>query len=150
MKRLFITLVAMLLAAAALHAQESLFDKYADREGVTTVFISKRMFDMMKGIEGADIDLGKLSGKINNMQILTCEDADIAKEVREDIKGINRKSGYEELMRVRDEGDRITIYAKEDKDGNDYVLVVDEADALTLIQINGQLTLEELRALADG
>ena len=105
---------------------------------------------MMKGIEGADIDLGKLSGKINNMQILTCEDADIAKEVREDIKGINRKSGYEELMRVRDEGDRITIYAKEDKDGNEYVLVVDETDALTLIQINGQLTLEELRALADG
>ena len=92
MKRLFITLVAMLLVAAALPAQENLFDKYADREGVTTVFISKRMFDMMKGIEGADIDLGKLSGKINNMQILTCEDADIAKEVREDIKGINRKS----------------------------------------------------------
>ena len=53
-------------------------------------------------------------------------------------------------MRVRDEGDRITIYAKEDKDGNEYVLVVDETDALTLIQINGQLTLEELRALADG
>ena len=55
MKRLFITLVATLLVAAALPAQENLFDKYADREGVITVFISKRMFDMMKGIT-AQID----------------------------------------------------------------------------------------------
>lgn len=150
MKRLFITLIATLLVAIALPAQENVFEKYADREGVTTVYISKKMFGMMKDFKSEDLNLGELSGKINNLQILTCEDKNIADEVRKDIAHINPKNGYEELMRVRDEGDRVTIYVKEDKGDNEYVLIVDEPDSLTLIQIIGQLTLEELQALANG
>ena len=144
MKRLFITLVATLLVALTLSAQENVFEKYADTEGVTTVYISKKMFNMMKDVKSEDLNLGTLSGKINDMQILTCEDKGTVAKLRKDIAYISPDNGYEELMRVREEGERITIYAKEGKKENEYILLVDDSEELVLIQINGQLTLEEL------
>lgn len=147
MKRLFITLVATLLVALTLPAQENVFEKYADTEGVTTVYISKKMFNMMKDVKSEDLNLGTLSGKINDMQILTCEDKDTAAKLRKDIAYISPDNGYEELMRVREEGERITIYAKEGKKENEYILLVDDSEELVLIQINGQLTLEELQSV---
>ena len=147
MKRLFITLVATLLVALTLPAQENVFEKYADTEGVTTVYISKKMFNMMKDVKSEDQNLGTLSGKINDMQILTCEDKDTVAKLRKDIAYISPDNGYEELMRVREEGERITIYAKEGKKENEYILLVDDSEELVLIQINGQLTLEELQSV---
>lgn len=147
MKRLFITLVATLLVALTLPAQENVFEKYADTEGVTTVYISKKMFNMMKDVKSEDLNLGTLSGKISDMQILTCEDKDTAAKLRKDIAYISPDNGYEELMRVREEGERITIYAKEGKKENEYILLVDDSEELVLIQINGQLTLEELQSV---
>ncbi len=147
MKRLFITLIATLLVAIALPAQENVFDKYADGEGITSVYISKKMFGMMKDMKSEDLNLGTLSGKISNMQILTCENPDTAARLRKDIAYINPDNGYEELIRVREEGERVTIYAKEGKKENEYILLVDESDELVLIQINGQLTLEELQSI---
>ena len=149
MKRLFITLVATLLVAIALPAQENVFDKYADSEGVSTVYISKKMFSMMKDMKSEDLNLGTLSGKISNMQILTCEDKDTAARLRKDIAYINPENGYEELLRVREEGERVTIYAKEGKKENEYILTVDEPDEIVLIQLNGQLTLEELQGIVN-
>ena len=149
MKRLFITLVATLLVAIAVPAQESVFDKYADSEGVSTVYISKKMFSMMKDMKSEDLNLGTLSGKISNMQILTCEDKYTAARLRKDIAYINPENGYEELLRVREEGKRVTIYAKEGKKGNEYILIVDEPDEIVLIQLNGQLTLEELQGIVN-
>lgn len=149
MKRLFITLIATLLVAIALPAQENVFDKYADSEGVSTVYISKKMFSMMKDMKSEDLNLGTLSGKISNMQILTCEDKDTAARLRKDIAYINPENGYEELLRVREEGERVTIYAKEGKKENEYILIVDEPDEIVLIQLNGQLTLEELQGIVN-
>lgn len=149
MKRLFITLVATLLVAIALPAQENVFDKYADSEGISTVYISKKMFSMMKDMKSEDLNLGTLSGKISNMQILTCEDKDTAARLRKDIAYINPENGYEELLRVREEGERVTIYAKEGKKENEYILIVDEPDEIVLIQLNGQLTLEELQGIVN-
>ena len=147
MKRLFITLVATLLVALTLPAQENVFEKYADTEGVTTVYISKKMFNMMKDVKSEDLNLGTLSGKINDMQILTCEDKDTVAKLRKDIAYISPDNGYEAMMRVREEGERITIYAKEGKKENEYILLVDDSEELVLIQINGQLTLEELQSV---
>lgn len=149
MKRLFITLVATLLVAITLPAQENVFDKYADSEGISTVYISKKMFSMMKDMKSEDLNLGTLSGKISNMQILTCEDKDTAARLRKDIAYINPENGYEELLRVREEGERVTIYAKEGKKENEYILIVDEPDEIVLIQLNGQLTLEELQGIVN-
>ena len=47
MKKVLIAWIIVLLASTGLHAQENFFEKFADRKGVTSVYISKRMFGMM-------------------------------------------------------------------------------------------------------
>ena len=45
-------------------AQNKLFDKYADMDDVTSVYISKKMFQMMPVMETAGLNLANLKGKI--------------------------------------------------------------------------------------
>ena len=145
MKRFTLILITVLLATAGLYAQDNFFEKFADRQGVTSVYISKKMFGLMKNIDTGDVNLNNLSGKINSLQLLSCENREVAAEIRKETAHIRQNNGYEELMRIKDEGDRIVIYVKEGKKENEYVLVIDDADEFTLIQLNGQLTLEELQ-----
>ncbi len=147
MKKVFITWIFVLLACAGLHAQESFFEKFADRKGVTSVYISKRMFGMMKNIDSGNINLANVAGKINSMQILTCENKSVADELRKETTHIKPENGYEELIRVREEGERVTIYVKEGSKENEYVLLIDEQDEFTIILLNGQLTLEEIQGV---
>ncbi|WP_294631896.1 DUF4252 domain-containing protein [uncultured Bacteroides sp.] len=147
MKKVFITWIFVLLACAGLHAQESFFEKFADRKGVTSVYISKRMFGMMKNIDSGNINLANVAGKINSMQILTCENKSVADELRKETAHIKPENGYEELIRVREEGERVTIYVKEGSKENEYVLLIDEQDEFTIILLNGQLTLEEIQGV---
>lgn len=147
MKKVFITWIFVLLACAGLHAQESFFEKFADRKGVTSVYISKRMFGMMKNMDSGNINLANVAGKINSMQILTCENKSVADELRKETAHIKPENGYEELIRVREEGERVTIYVKEGSKENEYVLLIDEQDEFTIILLNGQLTLEEIQGV---
>lgn len=145
MKKVLIAWIIVLLASTGLHAQENFFEKFADRKGVTSVYISKRMFGMMKNIDSGNINLANVADKISGLQILSCENKTVADELRKETAHINRENGYEELMRVREEGERVTIYVKEGKKENEYVLLVDEPDEFVIILLNGQLTLEELQ-----
>ena len=43
-------------------AQNKLFDKYADMDDVTSVYISKKMFQMMPVMETAGLNLANLKG----------------------------------------------------------------------------------------
>ena len=52
-------------------AQNKLFDKYADMDDVTSVYISKKMFQMMPVMETAGLNLANLKGKIEGLQVLT-------------------------------------------------------------------------------
>lgn len=145
MKKVLITWIIVLLACTGLHAQANFFEKFADRKGVTSVYISKRMFGMMKNIDSGNINLANVADKISGLQILSCENKSVADELRKETAHINRENGYEELMRVREEGKRVTIYVKKGKKENEYVLLVDEPDEFVIILLNGQLTLEELQ-----
>ena len=151
MKRLFITLVATLLVAIALPAQENVFDKYADSEGVSTVYISKKMFSMMKDSNSntGDINIDKVAKKLTGLQILSSENPDASSLLRKETAFINPKNGYEELMRVKDEGERMFIYMKEGKETNEYILLVDENKEFTVIILEGKLTVDEVRGIVN-
>lgn len=147
MKKTIIISIIVLLASAGLHAQESFFDKFADRKGVTSVYISQKMFSMMKDIDNDEINLAGIADKINSLQILSCDNKAVADELRKETAHIRRDNGYEELMRIREEGERVTIYTKEGAKENEYVLLVDEPDEFTIILLNGRLTLEEIQGV---
>lgn len=144
MKRLILTLITALLMGSALRAQEDIFEKFADRKGVTTVYISKKMFSLMNGYNNGSINLNNIGSKISGLQILSCEDKTVIPEIRKEAARI-KTDGYEVLMRIKEEGEHVTIYTKEGKEENQYILLADEPQEFTIIMLNGKLTLEELQ-----
>ena len=80
MKRILI-FAALFLIPVLIRAQnapvDALFDKYAGKDGFTTVYISKYMFDMFRSDEAEDQEaeeLNQVLGKLNSIKILTVED----------------------------------------------------------------------------
>lgn len=148
--RLFIILIGVVLATFSLNAQNR-FDKIAEMEGVTSVYVSPKMFSMMKDSNSntGDINIDKVAKKLTSLQILSSENPDASSLLRKETAFINPKNGYEELMRVKDEGERMFIYMKEGKETNEYILLVDENKEFTVIILEGKLTVDEVRGVVN-
>jgi len=56
MKRITI-IILMTVLCGICHAQDALFRKYADVNGISTVYISKSMFRMMPNIKAGNKDI---------------------------------------------------------------------------------------------
>ena len=69
--------------------------------------------------------------------------------MRKETAFINVNNGYEELLRVKEGAERVFIYMKENKDANEYVLLVDEGKEFVIIVLEGKLTLDEVRGLVN-
>lgn len=75
MKRIYIITLLLSLCSLVSYAQNSFFDKFADMDGVTSVYISKAMLSMMPNMKAEGINIGEVAGKLDHIQILTCEKA---------------------------------------------------------------------------
>ena len=151
MKRIYIFSLLLTLGALFCQAQQSFFDKYAEMDGVTSVYITKSMLKMFPSMSGTinGVDVGNLANKLENIQILSADDSNIIEQLRKETKYINTKNGYEELMRVRDDGDKTTIYFKERKKNSEFILMTDEGDEFTIISIIGDLTLKDIQEMTN-
>ena len=85
MKRTYIITLLLSLCSLFTYAQESFFDKYADMEGVTSVYISKAMLSLMPDMKTEEIYIGELASKLDNIQILNCEKASVTAQIKKDI-----------------------------------------------------------------
>ncbi len=151
MKRTYIITLLLSLCSLVGYAQDSLFDKFSDMEGVSSVYISKTLLSMMPDVEADGIDIGKIANKLESIQILSCEKPALIDQLRKETAFISPKNGYEELMRVKEDGELTTIYLKKLKsDLKEFVLRIDEKDdEFTLIVITGSLTAEEIKGIID-
>ena len=151
-KRTYLLTILLTLGTLFCHAQQSFFDKYAEMDGVSSVYITKSMLKMFPDMSGKinGVNVGSIANQLDNIQILSCEEAGIIEQLRKETKDINTKNGYEELMRIRDDGDKTTIYFKEKKNGNsEFVLITDEKDEFTIISIMGNITLQEMQKMVN-
>ena len=160
MKRLILSALVAIVALAA-HAQHDDFEIYADLEGVTSVYISKTMFKLMQGlpmeIGTDDVDMGKIIGKLDGLYILTTEEPEIMEALRKETAFITKSddfeciksktktkeyvsrsenNGYEEIVRIKEDGQKVAIYMKEEEDARtEYVVIVDSPDDEYVIMI---------------
>ena len=150
MKRLILSVLIAITAFAA-HAQHDYFDKYADLEGVTSVYVSKAMFKFIQGlpIESDDVDMSGIIKKLDGLYILTTEEPEIMEALRKETAFINKKEGYEELMRVKEDGEKVTIYMKEQKNARtEYVLIMDSTDEEFVVMIfSGTMQPEDVQGI---
>ena len=153
MKRTLIIALLALLCSVCSYGQQSYFDKYAEMEGVTSVYITKSMLSLFpKGQTNVNgVNIGNIASRLDNIQILSTDEQPIVDKLRKETSHINTRNGYEELMRVREDGEKTTIYFKDSKkDKKEFVLLVDEKDEFTIISIVGDLTLQEIQGIVNN
>ena len=146
-------LFAILMCCTSIaFAQNKLIDKYADMDGVTSVFISKTMLQMMPNMKTEGLDIGGIAGKLESIVILTSEKAAISNMMKSEMHNYTRNKRYEELMRVRDEGSHVTIYIKKkaNKKIGELVMFVDEKPEFVFIQMTGDMTLQDIQNITKG
>ena len=153
MIRIFIITLLTTLCSICSYGQQSFFDKYAEMEGVTSVYITKSMLSLFpKGQTSVNgVNIGNIASRLDNIQILSADEQPIIDKLRKESSSINTRNGYEELMRVREDGEKTTIYFKDGKkDKKEFVLLVDEKDEFTIISIVGDLTLQEIQGIINA
>jgi hypothetical protein len=124
-----------------------LFDKYADTDGVTSVYISKAMFRMMPNIENMELNLGNMNEKIESLYILTTEKKELIPAMRKDVLQLIKKD-HEELMRVRDGSTKVTFYASVKGDlVGDLLMLSDTESEFIVIQLSGNFTLQDIQEI---
>ena len=117
MIRIFIITLLTTLCSICSYGQQSFFDKYAEMEGVTSVYITKSMLSLFpKGQTSVNgVNIGNIASRLDNIQILSADEQPIIDKLRKETSVINTQKVYEELMRVREDGEKTTIYFKEGK-----------------------------------
>lgn len=141
------------LCSVCSYGQQSFFDKYAEMDGVTSVYITKSMLSLFpKGQTNVNgINIGDIASRLDNIQILSTDEQPIVDKLRKETSHINTRNGYEELMRVREDGEKTTIYFKDSKkDKKEFVLLQDAKNEFTIISIVGDLTLQEIQGIVNN
>src|SRR5690606_11147707 len=143
-----VILLAIIIAPVMSFGQ-SIFDKYEDMDGVTSVIINQKMFSMLAsiGIEAdnpedqAFMDMAK---KVTGLKVFTTGNEKTASELNSTVKGYLASTKLEELMRIKDGNQTVNFYVKEGKDENhvkELLMVINGLKEMTKgedITINGK------------
>jgi len=145
MKKL-ILLVVIAVAATAVYGQKSidaLFDKYAGKDGFTTVTINGNLLKMA-GCLGEDE--GSMPGNVTEIRILTQEDKDMNVDnfYNMVIKDIDL-SLYEEFMNVKESGQQVKMLVRAEGNTFKEFLLISGGEDNALIQIKGSMNLDEAK-----
>lgn len=147
MKKL-VLIIAIALAPVVTFGQ-SLFDKYEDLDGVTSVVVNQKMFNMLAQIDvqtddpEADEFLNMVK-KLDNLKVLTTGDAKVSGQMKADVDKYLKTANLEELMRIKDGDQTVNFYVKNGKDENhvkELLMFVNGLKELTKnqdITINGE------------
>ena len=145
----FIIAGLCLLCANIGFAQNKLFEKYADMDGVTSIYISKAMFQMMPNMTSTvrGIDLEDMKGKIESLQLVSTEKKDKVDQMKKEFAQLITNQ-HEELMRVKEDDTNIRIYSLMRGDlVKELIMLIEEDDSFTAILLNGSFTLKDVQSI---
>ena len=156
MKQFFLLPAALLLAAFTAVAQheplQHFIDVHKQEPAFTYAFLSKDLFEVAIEADVAEKDWQKLHNVVKNigsLSILAADSLRDAPALYREARAAVPESDFDELLTVRDNDDRVHIWARSEDDRvSDLVLLVGTADELVLICFSGQLELGNLGELA--
>jgi len=149
MKTKYILMVLCLFCASMSFGQNKLFDKYADMDNVTSIYISKAMFQMMPMTVNSGVNLSNLKGKIESLQLVTSDNKDRIAQMKKDFLQLVT-SQLQELMRVKDDKSRVNFYSNTQGDQiKELLMLVDNEDSFTVIQLMGNFTLKDIQDIEE-
>jgi hypothetical protein len=158
MKRLLF-LIALILCTAALSAQrdglDNFFSRYDGLQGYTSVTINGNLFGLFAKADD-DPELKDLADRITSVRIVSTENGKTHTGVNfaSDLGNVLRRGGYEELVKVKSNGDDVLILVKTAGETIREILIVASGDDEAVIHIQGTLRRRDVdnlsRAHIDG
>lgn len=156
MKKLIILISLFLCGSILVQAQTDPFEKLMDMKGVTTVYISKAMLGMMSNMDSSNlpiaegVDIGEVVKKLTSITVLTSEQPEAIKALKQLASDIRSNKSYEQLMFAKSDETKASIYAKTTSgQESEMVMVVDEAAGkeCVLIRFTGTMTLADIQKI---
>ena len=154
MKKMIFFTIAICMAAsvnAQNKAVDEFFDKYAEKEGFTTVFISGKLLSLFAG-KDAGKEGSELINKLSSIRILSVSDSlmNLNLNFYKELTGKLNLSVYEELMAVKEGKDETKFLIRQNGERISELLVITDGPGdNTLISIQGDLDLKSLSELSD-
>ncbi len=136
--------------AGAQNFIDELFNKYSGNENVTSIVISKNLFDFAFAMDNdKDGKLEKLKGKISDLKILVSENKNgLSPKFTEEIKGYIGKDSFLTLIEIIDGKKKVNLYVKKNDDKIvNLLLLSKEENQEVMLSLQGQFTMKELAEL---
>lgn len=155
-----VVVIAFLLSSAVSFAQGA-FDKFEDKDGVATVVVNKKMFEMMSKVkvDVKDKEMQQymnLLKKLDNLKVFTTSNTKIAADMKTTVNSYLKSNPLEELMRVNNDGKTVKIYVKSGANENivkELLMFIEGAnmkDASTIVlSLTGSFNLDEISVLTE-
>lgn len=135
------------LAFAWGQAQEKLFNKYSDMQGVKSVYISKAMLEMGPHLF-SDIYVGSAAKRLNSVRVLsTSKNEKVYKELSKDIRALLKSSKFELLMKQKGSNSTSEFYISRSgsKIKELVMLTEDGASSLRFVHLEGQMSMDDVK-----
>ena len=156
-KKFLVTLV-FVLASSTIFAQAA-FDKFDGQDGVTSIIVNKKMFDLMSKVkvDASDRETQQylsLIKKLDNLKVFTTKSTRVEGEMKAVAEKYIKTAGLEELMRVNDNGRNVKILVKSgatDSQIRELLMFIEGAknDDTVLMSLTGNFDLNEISILTD-
>lgn len=115
MKNLVVVIVFLMISTISF--AQGVFDKFEDREGVTSVVVNKKMFEMMSKVkvDAKDKEMQQymnLLKKLDNLKVFTTSNTKIGADMKASVNSYLKSNPLEELMRTSGDGKNVKIFVK--------------------------------------
>ncbi|RUA12094.1 MAG: DUF4252 domain-containing protein [Flavobacteriia bacterium] len=151
-------ILGLLLSVAPFITQaQSQFDRFEDIDGVSSVIVNQKAFELMSKI-GAETDEEYLDliKNIKTLKVFATEDPNVAKQMKAEADRYLKSGKLEELMRVKNKDDNVKIYVKEGDNENfvkELFMFVNNASGgdheTVIISLTGNIDLRQVSKLTD-
>lgn len=141
MKRQLIVLLAGLAYIMPAAAQQTLFDRYAEKQGVTYVSINGEIIKTLLP------DMPNIS--IKEINILDIDNQGLLRSVDKDLQQCIRDEKYKQLIKTVDSDEKVCILKKEKSSDSPsaFLITVQSKEDTQLIWITGDMRKEDLEKL---
>lgn len=144
------------VASAQNDAISRFFDSYVEQKGFTSIRVSQRMFSLIADLDKSEKDVQETVNRLTGLYILAADSAILDKRgisLYQEAAATMKNKAYEELMSIRDGGERIEFYILEsgNKDKvEELLMLVGGEDTFFLLSITGEISLRQIAKLADS
>lgn len=162
MKKLSVTLVVILMAmmpmvTKAQSAIDRLYEKYAGKDGFTSINVSPEMFKMMAGFSMNDSSKEAIAAQdaikqIKSLKMLVYEPKDSIKALNfyHVIQRMVPMNGFKDLMTINSHGNNLKFLARQDPNGKirELLMIVRGDHETMIMSMTGKIDMKSIAEIS--